>query len=101
MGFDLPWDVLATLDRGMKIHYGGANPPGNRGCTKLLTCIIVLKGNKQAASASSQFWVLSHVSVMYLSARTRQLGAPKSDLQVGTAGMYQGSLTWLGLYFYA
>ena len=58
MGFDLPWDALPTLDRGMRIHYGGANPQGNRGCTKLLTRIIVLKGNKQAAYALSQLWVL-------------------------------------------
>ena len=43
----------------MRIHYGGANPPGNRGYTKLLT--LVLKGNKQDASALSQLWVLSHV----------------------------------------
>ena len=64
MGFDLPWDILANLDRGLRIHYGGAYPPGYRGCTKLLTCIIVLKGNKQAAPALSQLWVLSHVSVI-------------------------------------
>ena len=95
MGFDLPWEVLATLEGGMRIHYGGANPPGNRGCSKLLTHIIILKGNKQAASGLSQLWVLSHVSVM--SGLTGQLGAPKSDLPVGTAGMYQESLTWLGL----
>ena len=95
MGFDLPWDVLATLERGMRIHCAGANPPGNRGCTKLLTRIIILKWNKQAASALSQLWVLSHVPVM--SALTGQLGAPKSDLPVGTAGINQGSLTWLDL----
>ena len=22
MGFDLPWDILATLERGMRIHCG-------------------------------------------------------------------------------
>ena len=29
MGFDLPWDILAALDRGMRIHYGGAYSPRN------------------------------------------------------------------------
>ena len=48
----------------MRIHYGGANPSANRGCTKHLTRNIVLKGNKKVASALSQLWVLSHVSVI-------------------------------------
>ena len=28
MSFDLPRDILIALDRGVRIHYGGTNPPG-------------------------------------------------------------------------
>ena len=46
MGFDLPWDILAALERGMRIHYGGAYPPRNRGCIELFARIVVLKKDK-------------------------------------------------------
>ena len=43
--------VPAILNGGMRINYGGANPPRNGGCTKLLTGVIVLDWNKRAAPA--------------------------------------------------
>ena len=46
MSFDLPRDILIALDRGMRIHYGGTNPPRDRGSTKLLARIVILEGDK-------------------------------------------------------
>ena len=94
MSFDRSRKIPAVLNGGMRINYGGANPPRNGGCTKLLTGIIVLDWYKKAASVLPQFWMLSKISVIITqSSHTGQLGATNSDLPVGTAGMYQGSLT--------
>ena len=43
MSFDLPRDILIALDGGIRIHYGGANPPRDRGSTKLLAPIVILE----------------------------------------------------------
>ena len=51
MGFDLSWDTLAILKGGMRIHYGGADPTRDRGCTELLPR-IVFQWNKQAGAQS-------------------------------------------------
>ena len=51
MGFDLSWDTLAILKRGMRIHYA-----------ELLPRIIVFERNKQAGVPL----VNTGCSVMYL-----------------------------------
>ena len=89
MSLDLSWDALAVLKGGMRIHYSGADPSGDSGCPQLFSGVVVFDWNKQTASA--RLWMLSHISVIV--SESSQLGAPKSDLPVGTAGMYQGSLT--------
>ena len=66
MGFDLPWDILATLDRGVRIHYSGAYPPRNQGCTELLARIVILKRDKYVVPALPSFWALRHISVIVL-----------------------------------
>ena len=75
----------------MRICYSGADPSENSGCTELLSGVVVLNWNKQAVSAVFKLWMLSQISMM--SSLTGQFGAPKSDLLVGTAAMYQGLLT--------
>ena len=64
MGFDLSWDTLAIMKGGMRIHYSGADPTRDRGCTELLPHIVVFKWNEQAESVLPKLWVLSHVSVI-------------------------------------
>ena len=64
MSFDRSRKVPAVLNGDMRINYGGAKPPRNGGCTKLLTGVIVLDWNKRAASVLPQFWVLSEMSVI-------------------------------------
>ena len=69
----------------MRIHYSGADPSGNSDCTELFSGIVVF----DRYGVCPQFWTLCHISVIV----SGQLGAPKSDLPVGTPGIYQGSLT--------
>ena len=50
MSFDLSLDILAVLMGSMRIHYSGADPSEDRGCTELLPRIVVFEWNKQAAN---------------------------------------------------
>ena len=97
MSFDLSWDIFAVLKGGMRIPYSGADPTRNRGCTELLPCMVVSDWNKQAASALSQLWALSHASMIVSKQFYWAIKSTKIWITSGTAGMYHGSLTWLGL----
>ena len=66
-----------VLNGGMRITYGGADPPRNGGCTKLLTGVIVLDWNKKTASVLPQFWVLSEVSVIITQSSHRTVRSAK------------------------
>ena len=48
MGFDLSWDTLAILKKGMRIHYVGVDPKRYLDCTELLPRIVVFERNTQA-----------------------------------------------------
>ena len=94
MSFDFSWDTLAVLKGGMRIHYSGAYPTRDSGCTELLPHVVVFNWNKQARlpflnSGSSVMYLCWYLSALtYWAVR-----APKSGLPVRIAGLYHGSLT--------
>ena len=62
MSFDLFWDTLAVLKGGMRIHYSGADPSRDSGCTELIPTLLSLTGiNKRRLP-----FLISGCLVMYL-----------------------------------
>ena len=57
--FDRSRKVPAVLNGGMRINYRGAYPPGNGGCTELLTGVVVLNRDEKTASVLPHFGMLS------------------------------------------
>ena len=52
VSFDLSWVTFDVLKGGMRIHYNGADPSGDSGCTELLPALLSY-WNEEAASALS------------------------------------------------
>ena len=68
----------------MRIHYSGADPSGDSGCTELLSSVAVLNRNKQAASAISYLWMLSQRSMLvsecsHWAVRSTKIRLPSRD----------------------
>ena len=59
MSFDLSWDTLAVLEGGMRIHYSGADPARDSGCTELLPALLSLIGINKRRLPFLKIWLAS------------------------------------------